>query len=279
MRADVLPWRGVEADRPDLPLPPGRMPLRRAGQTRKRWRYVGVFDRELMLCAARAQVGPLSQSFWILWDRIGHRRLAQTSFAPWSRQVAMNGPRVAIHSPEARVEVLLADATPVESICPSGEAWAWTRKRAGVPVSGTIETAAGRRRVEALAVDDESAGYHARRTSWHWSTGVGRATDGRALAWNLVEGINDPSRNSERVIWIDGDPFEPKPVHFRQMTEVDFTKGETLHFSEECERVRDDNFLVLRSRYRHLFGTFSGSLDGVGLAEGFGVMEDHDALW
>ena len=36
-------------------------------QLRKRWRYVGLFAEELMLCAARAEVGPLTQSFWVLW--------------------------------------------------------------------------------------------------------------------------------------------------------------------------------------------------------------------
>ena len=60
--------------RPDLPLPPGPMPLRRDGQNRKRWRYVGVFGAELMLCAARAEVGPLRQSFWVMWDRQGGAR-------------------------------------------------------------------------------------------------------------------------------------------------------------------------------------------------------------
>jgi hypothetical protein len=43
--------------------------------------------------------------------------------------------------------------------------------------------------------------------------------------------------------------------------------------------VRDDNLIVFRSRYRHRFGTFAGSLEGVELSEGFGVMERHKALW
>jgi hypothetical protein len=61
MAPEAIPWRGPGGDRPDLPLPPGPMPLRRDGQNRKRWRYVGVFGEELMLCAARAEIGPLTQ--------------------------------------------------------------------------------------------------------------------------------------------------------------------------------------------------------------------------
>ena len=37
-------------------------------------------------------------------------------------------------------------------------------------------------------------------------------------------------------------------------------------------------FLV-KSKYRQPFGTFSGSLEGIELAEGIGVMESHEATW
>lgn len=63
---------------------------------------------------------------------------------------------------------------------------------------------------------------------------------GRALAWNLVAGINDPPAGSER----------------------------------------DENRLLVRSRYRQPFGTFAGELvPGLTLARGLGVMEDHDVHW
>ena len=41
----------------DLALPPGRMPLLRRGRPLKRWRYVGVYGPELMLCAGRPASG------------------------------------------------------------------------------------------------------------------------------------------------------------------------------------------------------------------------------
>ena len=46
MTGAALPWRGPGAGRPDLPLPPDRMPLRRGGRRLKRWRYLGVYCRE-----------------------------------------------------------------------------------------------------------------------------------------------------------------------------------------------------------------------------------------
>lgn len=273
-----IPWRGPGEGRPDLPLPPGPMPLRSAGQTRKRWRYIGLYDEAVMLCAARAQVGPLSQSFWVLWDRAAGEQLAHTSVRP-SREVRMDGPSLEIEARGLRASLRLGAATPIETICPSGSGWAWTRKRAGVPIAGTVEIPGRRWELSGLGVDDESAGYHQRHTSWFWSAGVGTATDGRAVAWNLVEGINDPPERSERAIWVGGEPAEPAPVRFDGMDAVELGDGSRLAFASESERARNENFLLVRSRYRHRFGSFSGSLGGTELASGLGVMEQHDAVW
>jgi hypothetical protein len=274
-----LPWRGPGPGRPDVPLPPGPMPLRAHGQTRKRWRYVGVFDHEVMLCAAEVRVGPLGQTFWVLWDRHGGERHAHTSFRPGSDEVTMEGAEVEIDARRLRASLRLGEGAAVESICPSGAGWGWTRKRAGVPVTGTIEAAGRRWEIDALAVDDESAGYHRRRTSWRWSAGVGSARDGRPLAWNLVEGINDPPRSSERAVWVGGEPYEPEPVSFQGEAGIEFAAGARLCFTQECERARNENLLLVSSRYRHRFCRFNGSLDGIELADGLGVMEDHDARW
>lgn len=281
MGAQTIPWRGPGPDRPDLPLPPGKMPLRSAGQTRKRWRYVGFYGEQLMLCAARAQVGPLSQSFWVLWERDSGEQLSHTALRPGSREVWMDGPRVEIDARNLRASLTLGEAAPIESICPSpgGAGWGWTRKRAGVPFTGEVEASGRKWKVNALGVDDESAGYHQRHTSWHWSAGVGSAADGRAVAWNLVEGINDPPSASERAVWVEGEPHEPGPVRFDGLAAVVFGDGGRLEFSSESERARNENFLLVQSRYRHRFGGFSGSLDGIELASGLGVMEQHDAVW
>jgi hypothetical protein len=279
MAPEVIPWRGPGGDRPDLPLPPGPMPLRRDGQNRKRWRYVGVFGEELMLCAARAEIGPLTQSFWILWDRRGKRHDARTILRPGSREVRIEGPDLEIDSPDLRVRLRLGECAPIESICPSGSGWGWTRKRAGMPITGTVEVPGQRWEVEARGVDDESAGYHQRHTSWRWSAGVGRAEDGRAVAWNLVEGVNDPPRNSERAIWVEDEPIEPPPSRFDGMAAIELPGGPGLQFASESAHSRDENFLLFGSRYRHRFGSFSGSLGEISLAEGLGVMEEHDAVW
>jgi hypothetical protein len=255
------------------------MPMRRDGNLRKRWRYVGFYGEKLMLCAARAEVGPTGTSFWVLWDRERDRQLARTTLRPGSREVVLDGPRLLIDSADLHADLRLGAAEPIESICPGATGWGWTRKRAGVPIEGTVEVPGRRLAVEGFGVDDESAGYQARHTSWLWSAGVGTADDGSPVAWNLVEGINDPPTDSERAVWVDGTPHEPAPVTFDGLDAVGFEDSSRLAFSGESERTRDDNFLLVRSTYRHRFGTFSGSLDGLELREGRGVMESHTARW
>ena len=261
------------------PVDPASLPLLEHGQLRKRWRYVGLFADELMLCAARAEVGVLTQSFWVLWDREGRRHDSHASQLPGSREVTLDGPRLEIDGPDLRASLRLGEVAAIETACPSGRATAWTRKRAGMPVEGTVEVPGKRWEVAGRGVDDESAGHHRRHTSWQWSAGVGVSTDGRPVAWNLVEGINDPPSGSERAIWIDGEPTEPPPVSFREPDAIALPDGEALRFRGESEHTHDDNYLLIRSRYRHRFGSFGGSFGGVELAEGLGVMEEHDAVW
>jgi hypothetical protein len=255
------------------------MPLLDHGQLRKRWRYVAFFAEELMLCAARAEVGPLTQSFWVLWDRETQQQWAHTALRPGRREVVLEGPRLEIDGPGLRVSLELGDAAPIEVTCPSGRSWAWTCKRAGMPVAGTVEMPGRRLQVSGRGIDDESAGYHQRHTSWLWSAGVGTSVEGRNLAWNLVEGINDPPQGSERAVWVDGEPAEPPPVRFRGLDGVDLGDAGSLDFASESAHARDDNYLVFRSRYRHRFGSFAGTLGGLTLAKGLGVMEEHDARW
>lgn len=249
------------------------------GQLRKRWRYVALFAEELMLCAARAEVGPAHQSFWVAWDRVTRQQSAHAALRPGAREVVFDGSRLEIDGPGLRASLELGEAVAIETTCPSGRSWAWTRKRAGVPIEGMVELPGRRLQVSGRGVDDESAGYHQRHTSWRWSAGVGESVEGRNVAWNLVEGINDPPTGSERAIWIDGEPTEPPPARFRGLDGLNLGDAGSLEFAAESDHARDDNYLLIRSRYRHRFGSFAGTLGGLTLSQGLGVMEEHDALW
>jgi hypothetical protein len=253
----TLPVRGPAVRSVGVPLPPERMPLVRDRRPLKRWRYVAVYAPALMLCVGDARVAGMSQRWW-----------------------AVALPDGSLHEgvhPDGVIELDIEEGAGVEVLSPHGRSYIWTRKQAGVAVSAQVRVAGRKLRVDGhYGFVDESAGYHARHTSWRWSAGIGRARDGTGVAWNLVDGVHDAAENSERTVWIDGSPREVEPVEFAP----DLSCVGDLRFSEWSAREDHTNRLLFRSDYRQPFGSFSGALPGgVELESGHGVMEWHDVRW
>jgi hypothetical protein len=191
-------------------------------------------------------------------------------------RVVLHPGRVRILERRVQVDLTLEEVGGVETVSRSGTAYAWTRKQGGILATGLIAIDGIPTVLDARAVVDDTAAYYPRHTAWRWSAGVGAAADGRTLAWNLVSGVNDPPSGSERTVWVDGHPTEVGSVSF----DPDLTGVGDLRFAAESERARKDNLLVVRSTYRQPFGTFRGRLpDGSELAQGYGVMEAHEAWW
>jgi Protein of unknown function (DUF2804) len=281
LAVDQLPVRGPAVRELGLPLPPEQMPRFRSGRPLKRWRYLGVYTPELVLCVGNARVGGVPQRWWAialpdgtLFERTttGRGGIELTlERARVDARAAQNGEPVAI-------ELALGQRQPVEVISPHGRSYIWTAKRAPVRIRGSV-------RVDWRAWDldgehglvDDSAGYHARHTSWRWSAGVGRTEDGRRVAWNLVDGMHDAPAASERTVWIDGEPpREPGPQAFAP----DLSRVGGLSFEQWSVREHSLSLGLVRSRYSQPFGTFAGELPGgLALAEGVGVMEEHDVTW
>jgi hypothetical protein len=256
------------------------MPVLRAGRPLKRWRYVGVYGPQLMLCAADVRIGPLRQRFWAL--ATPDRQLRERTSTLRSAGLRIDGGRVRIDGGGVRASLELDEQPGREVVHPSGErGWVWTRKQAGVPVRGTVEFDGRSHAIDARAVVDDTAGYHERRTTWRWSAGVGLGEGGERVAWNLVTGVNDSLEDSERAIWVDGEEREPAPVEFAaDLSRIGFAEGGELRLDAWAERSADTNLLLIRSAYRQPFGSFSGELPGgPALAEGWGVMEWHDVRW
>jgi Protein of unknown function (DUF2804) len=258
------------------------------GRPLKRWRYVGIFSERLMACAAHVQLGPGRQTFWALWTpgaglRERTRLLPRRGEVELERGAPGGAPgRLRIEDLGVSLELSLREQEGIQARCPNGRSEAWTRKQAGVPAQGTLRIdGAAPSAIDALAVIDDSAGYHARVTEWRWSAGVGQSVDGAPVAWNLVSGINDPPSGSERAVWVDGLPREVGPVAFAaDLGSVRGDDGSELRFSAQATRRRRENLLLVSSDYTAPFGTFSGIVPGgVELASGRGVMEHHRARW
>jgi hypothetical protein len=278
-----LPWRGRTDQRPDLPVPPAPMPLLLGRRFRKRWRWVGAFAENLIVFAAVVQVGSASMTFWGIWDRERRRLWERTrrGFPGRGREVVISGRTTRVRARSIGIDLELDEGNPIECMCPNGEGgYTWTRKAAGMPASGEVRIGRRTSSFRGLGVVEESAGYHPRYTSWKWSAGVGTAGDGRSFAWNLVSGINDPPVNSERTIWVAGEPTEPGPVEFQGLDSIHFENESRLNFTAETQRPHRESVpLFARSEYEAPLGTFTGSLMGLRVESALGVMEAHDAVW
>src|SRR4051794_28497121 len=127
-----LPRRGDGVASLDIPLPPGRMPLLRRGRQLKRWRYVGVYGPDVMLCVGVARVGMVPKG----WGAVvvpGRPVLEGTG------GIRLDGSRVVIADGDVQVDLLVEEGGGVESVNSDGDrGYIWTRKQAGVPVRGTV---------------------------------------------------------------------------------------------------------------------------------------------
>jgi hypothetical protein len=229
-----------------------------------------------MLCAGIVRVAGLPQCFWAVWHRGAGALRERTRMRLGT--VALPDGAVRVRDGAVAIDLALEPAgEPVEVASRHGGSWIWTRK-APATARGTVVLGGRATAIDAPAIVDDSAGYHARETAWDWCAGAGRAADGRAVAWNLVAGVHDAPTGSERTVWLDGVAHEVGPARFSPALD---SVGD-LRFAAEAQRARRDRVLLglLESEYRQPFGTFSGTLPrGVALAEGYGVMERHRARW
>ena len=95
------------------------MPLVRRGRLLKRWRWVGVFTPELMLCVGDARIGPLPQRWWAVARSDGTLR---------------QGSRL-----RGEIDIELDEGDGVEVVSPAGaRGYIWTRKQGGISARGTV---------------------------------------------------------------------------------------------------------------------------------------------
>ena len=160
------------------------MPLLRAGRPLKRWRYVGVYGPELMLCVGEARVGGDPAAL------VGGRRCTTAAArAHTAGRGGVDGSRAGARRPRRRDDRPARRRRRRASSrhAHGGAAYIWTRKQAGVPARGPV-------RVDGREFDVDCAGRRRRDrrlprapTSWLWSAGVGRGAGGERVGWNLVD--------------------------------------------------------------------------------------------
>ncbi len=230
---------------------------------------------------ASAAIGLARSSWWAVWDRRRGALHERTQLVGRALVRFDHGGRVRVRDRGVAIDLVVDEGCAVESLNAHGSGYVWTRKQAARAVRGHVAVEARVLALDGLAVVGDTAGHHARETEWWWSAGVGHDAGGTPVGWNVVAGVNDGPRASERSVWVAGGSHEVGPVRFAPgMSAVGFAEGDRLEFAVEAVRERRDHLVVVRSDYRQPFGTFTGSLPGVGLVSGgLGVMEHHVARW
>jgi len=279
-----LPRRSALRNEGDAPLvtpagvaiPPARMPMLFASRMLKRWRYVGVWSASLSLSVTIVRVGAAYQAWWAVWD---HERLWEHTYM-WPGPVDLGDGKVVVRDRDVVIELGLEKISSFQVVTFDDRAYTWTGKEL-VRAMGSVRIRGREHRVEAIGMVDDSAGYHPRHTHYKWAAGAGTDIRGRSVAWNLVVGINDLVPTSEQTVWVDGEVREVGPVQIADdLSLITSGDGERLEFHSEAMRQKSTNLLLIRSMYSQPYGSFSGVLPGgIELLEGYGVMEDHVAVW
>lgn len=203
--------------------------------------------------------------------------------------------RVTLDSRDLVVDLTLRDDRAPLRICSRAgyDGWVFTRKSAGLPVSGEVRW--GERH---YAIDeamrgtiDWSAGFMRRETAWNWACLAGVTNQRRVVGLNLAAGVNETG-TTENALWIDGERIKLDMARFEfdryapdSAWRVTTSDGRIdLRFQPEGVRRERRNALLLASNFRQFAGTFSGIIiDGAGeplrIDDMRGLMEDHYARW
>jgi hypothetical protein len=282
---------------------------------RKSWFFAGVFSEDWILGCAIADAGYLGLAFTYYYHRPSgtyfeekamqpfafRRGFLPELWSPWgfrSRSrtwdveplAGAGGWHVKVAGKRIRFDLQLRHAFPgLTAIAPAQDRpFNSTFKIAAIPLSGSLavdgkDVALG----SPLGVVDFTWGYPARRVIWNWACLAGRTEEGRTIGVNAVAHFND---GLENAIWLDGDllpmsqvQFQPGKNRARDTWRID-SADEMIEIAFEPEGARAENLHLglVTSHFVQPFGRFTGTLRRNGRASairGFGIVEDHRAVW
>ena len=198
---------------------------------------------------------------------VGPRRAAatdaHTTLRPGSREVRMDGPRLEIDSPDLRASLRLGEVGADRNDLPQ-------RLRLGLDPQARRRPDRGHGRGPGPALAGRGA-WRRRRVGRlppapHQLALVGRGRRGRRRPPARLE----PGRGRQRpaagqrardLARRRARTSRPRSASAAS-TASSSTPAPPLDFASESAHARNENFLLVRSRYRHRFGTFGGALDG-----------------
>ena len=277
---------------------------------RKSWIFIGAGDADIFIGFAIVDAGLLSKAFAYVYDLKNNKLIEDgidipfgfpANFDPnlmseWKLKnfciSTENGIMKASYSGKKfglNLEVELND-NGLSFICPSKNTrpFHYTHKNMLLKVKAQWnDEKSYHTREELYGAIDFSKGYPPRHTFWNWTSFMGKSEDGRAIGLNLVDGFNG---NIENVLWIDGEHrilgkmlYDYQPPIATSKWEVNAADASLqLIMQPNGARKENINVLLMKSKFTQVYGPIEGFIrenDKLVKISGFGVMEEHEALW
>ncbi len=134
---------------------------------------------------------------------------------------------------------------------------------------------------------DFSKGYPPKHTNWNWTSFTGILEDGTPVGINVVDQFN---KNMENVIWIDKERILIGDVNYSYSKPAEKSEWRVRSENGNLEltmipkgnRKEHINLKLLKSKFIQVFGTIEGRINHNGVWKnltGYGVMEEHEAIW
>ncbi len=287
----------------------------------KRWLYTLVATPQHLCAVAVVHLGYAATAFVVVVDRRTRSMLYDRSFFTLPRFVRVEGcledgcdvhfrapgARISFHRPKGSAQgTLAADAgtlslratidaagcaLPISIVAPVPDGVVnATEKRVLMPARGALIVGSTTERFDdGIAGMDFTYGLLARHTQWCWAMAMGKTTDGRAIAFNLVDGFNE---GRECAIWLDGRMVPTESAiftfdrdHVLSPWHLSTPDGRVdVNFEADALHAEHLNLGLIRSRFAQPFGTFSGKLSVPGQPAAViervpGVVESQDVHW
>ena len=276
---------------------------------RKGWLYVSACTARYSVGYAVVDAGLVATAFIYVFDRMTKTLVEEKATLPFGF--------AADFAPDWRQPWALAQGGKRWQITPAGDA-GWQFRYAGKRLNleldverggdglTAVSTAPGRPfahtwklcaltsmlrfTVDGETVETESSsaidftlGYPPRSTVWNWASLDGMTDAGAKFGLNLVAHFNN---GLENAMWLDGELIPLAQASFDydardlsrpwRVTSLDGIVD--VRFTPDGQRAEHLNALVLKSRFAQPFGRFEGRV-GQSRVSGFGVVEEHAALW
>ncbi len=176
-------------------------------------------------------------------------------------------------------------------ICPSkgsNRPFHFTYKNLLLPTAIVLEQKGKKQFFDNIfAAIDYSKGYPPKRTYWNWASFVGQTKKGLAVGINLVHLFND---DMENIVLFDKQYFLLGAVEFIYQTVPRLSEWKVRSLDGSLElvlqpkglREENINIKILQSKFVQFFGKITGKIkikEQWHSLEGFGVMEEHKAVW